>query len=92
MLWTINAGGVSGLVSCLFSMPQDIIKSKQQTHFGREPLRMKDAFLQLHREGGIKRIFKGTTPTLARGYLANMVTLPLFDYIHNKLTESDSDS
>ena len=38
-------------------------------------------------EGGMKGLFKGVTPTLARGYLVNMVTLPLFDAIKGKLEE-----
>ena len=38
-------------------------------------------------DGGVRGLFKGVAPTLARGYLVNMVTLPLFDAIKGKLEE-----
>ena len=72
-------------------MPQDIVKTKQQTHPGPDFLRGKDVLRDLYREGGIRRIFKGSGPTFARGYLTNMVTLPLFDAIHSRLESSKSD-
>ena len=36
-------------------------------------------------EGGVRGLFKGIAPVLVRGYLVNMVTLPLFDAIKGKL-------
>lgn len=75
----MNAGGIGGVASWIVSIPQDIVKNKQQCHVGEKPLGMKECFYQLKNDGGIGRIFKGTGPTLARGYIVNVVTLPLFD-------------
>ena len=66
-------------MSWVVSIPQDIIKNKQQCHVGEKPLGMKECFYQLKNDGGIGRIFKGVGPTLTRGYIVNVVTLPLFD-------------
>lgn len=75
------------MISWIVSIPQDIVKTKQMTHMGTEPLRAREAISQLVREGGVRRIFRGTGPTLARGYLTNMITLPLFDALSEKLRE-----
>ena len=54
---------------------------------GAQPLRMREAFNQLHAEGGISRLCKGVGPTLARGYLVNMITLPMYDALMNRFEE-----
>lgn len=48
---------------------------------------MSEAFQQLHREGGIQSLFKGCGPTLARAYVVNAVTLPMFDAVISKLSK-----
>ena len=87
-MWTINAGGSAGVLSWVVSLPQDIIKAKQQCHEGPRALTMSEAYLMLIREGGIRRIFKGMGPTFFRGYVVNMVTLPLYDGISQYLKDS----
>ena len=37
------------------------------------------------REGGYRKLFKGIAPTLCRGYIVNVVTLPMFDAILQKV-------
>jgi len=87
-MWTINAGGCAGVLSWAVSLPQDMIKVKQQCHVGSQALSISEAYIQLIREGGIRRIFKGMGPTLGRGYVVNMVTLPLYDAISQYLKGS----
>jgi len=48
---------------------------------------MSEAFQQLQRDGGMQRIFKGCGPTLARGYIVNAVTLPMFDAVLARLSK-----
>jgi hypothetical protein len=55
------------------------------THLGQQPLRFVEAYHQIVSEGGHKRLYKGAGPTLCRGYLMSMVTLPMFDAVMNKL-------
>ena len=54
---------------------------------GPQPLRFQEAYNQLIAEGGIKRLTKGMGPTLFRGYLVNMITLPMYDALMNKYEE-----
>ena len=89
MFWDLNSGGCAGALSWLFMIPQDAIKTKQQCHNGFRPLPFHQAVNRLIKEGGIRRIFKGIGPILARGYIVNMVTLPLYDGIKRHL-EADS--
>ena len=85
----MNAGGTAGMVSWMCSLPQDVIKTKQQAHVGLEPLTLKKAYSQVAREGGLRGLFKGAGPTLARGYLVNLVTLPMFDVISGRLRSEE---
>jgi solute carrier family 25 carnitine/acylcarnitine transporter 20/29 len=84
-LWRLNAGGTAGVLSWIASLPQDVLKTKQQAFIGKEPLSFKAACAQIAREGGVRRLFKGAAPTFARGYLVNFVTLPMFDAISENL-------
>ena len=83
--WILNAGGCAGVISWALSIPQDIIKTKQQCHMGEHPLSIKEAYQQLMREGGVRRIFNGAAPMLTRGYVKHMVTLPVYDLIVSRL-------
>ena len=46
---------------------------------------MAQAYNLLMSEGGARRICKGLYPTLLRGYIVNMITLPLYDAIKDQL-------
>jgi len=50
---------------------------------------MIEAFRSLKAEGGYQRFFRGSGPTIGRGYLVNTVTLPLFDILARKLRGSE---
>ena len=91
-LWRLNAGGTAGVLSWIVSLPQDVVKTKQQAHVGAQALSFKAACSQIAREGGVRRLFRGAAPTFARGYLVNLVTLPMFDAISGKLRSEDYSS
>lgn len=47
---------------------------------------MVESYHLLNNEGGIRQIFKGLYPALARGYVVNMVTLPMYDAVKDQLS------
>jgi len=75
-------------MSWIFTIPQDIIKTKQQCHTGPTPLKYADAVRQMWSEGGVRRLFKGTTPTLTRAYIMNAAVLPIFDELTKHLNKT----
>ena len=75
------------MLSWIVSIPQDAIKTRQQTHLGERPLTISEAYYQLKNEGGTRRMFKGIYPALLRGYIVNMVTLPLYDCVKAQLDQ-----
>lgn len=82
---SMNAGGAAGALSWVFSVPQDIIKKKQQCHLGVKPLSMLQAYTSMMSESGVRGMFKGFSSTIVRGYLVNAIILPLYDGIKNNL-------
>ena len=50
---------------------------------------MRDAYTTLTREGGSRSFMTGTCPSLVRAYFVNLVTLPLYDAIKDKLDGID---
>ena len=47
-----------------------------------------DAVHQMMNEGGVRRLFKGTTPTLTRAYIMNAAVLPIFDELSKYLNKT----
>jgi len=47
-----------------------------------------DAVREMWSEGGVRRLFKGTTPTLARAYIMNAAVLPIFDELTKYLNKN----
>jgi len=52
---------------------------------------MAEAYNVIVGEGGARRICKGMYPTLLRGYIVNMVTLPLYDAVKDQLGGGDNE-
>ena len=51
---------------------------------------MREAFaLMTQSEGGFRQIFRGLQPALARGYVVNMVTLPMYDAVKDRISGGD---
>ena len=75
----MNCGGLAGTAAWTIALPSDIVKTKQMTHLGAEPMRFMEALKQLLQEGGVGRIFRGAGPTLVKAYYTNMIILPLYD-------------
>lgn len=86
--WVLNAGGTAGVISWFFSIPQDMIKTRQQIWQGEKPLRMIEAFNQIRGEGGLLRIFKGSGPALSGMYIGSLITLPLYDQLMVRLGDT----
>jgi solute carrier family 25 carnitine/acylcarnitine transporter 20/29 len=69
------AGGVGGLLYWLTTFPTDVVKSSMQSDsVDRTQRRFRgvaDCARQLWAEGGVRRLYRGLTPALARSVPAN---------------------
>jgi hypothetical protein len=79
LLWTCNAGGLAGLVSWVVTIPQDIVKTMQQTHSEERPLKISEAYNKIVKDGGLRNLYRGCGPTYLRTYCINIIVLPLYD-------------
>jgi hypothetical protein len=81
----MNAGGLAGVLSWACSIPQDIVKTMQQTHIEEKPLRFKDAYSRIVSDGGIRNLYRGCGPTYLRTYSINVIILPMYDAILERM-------
>ncbi|XP_050526998.1 congested-like trachea protein isoform X1 [Daktulosphaira vitifoliae] len=72
MLNTIFAGGMAGILNWLVAMPPDVLKSRLQTApENMYPRGVRDVFLRLYREEGLRALYSGVTPVMLRAFPAN---------------------
>ena len=46
---------------------------------------MQEAYYEVTQNGGIRKLFRGFKATLIYGYIVNLVILPVYDYIYDRL-------
>jgi hypothetical protein len=49
---------------------------------------MIEAVNQIRSEGGLLRIFKGSSPALSGMYIGSLITLPLYDKLMARLSDT----
>ena len=76
-------GGVAGQASWIVSYPFDIIKTQIQINETRR-VRMLEVVRRIYAEQGMLAFFKGMSPTLARSFVVNCLTLPIFERLNDK--------
>ena len=80
MMW---CGGVAGQASWIVSYPYDIVKTQIQINWNRR-VPMREVVNRIYSEQGMLAFFKGMSPTLARSFVVNSVTLPAFEFLNEK--------
>ncbi|XP_015788897.1 mitochondrial carnitine/acylcarnitine carrier protein-like [Tetranychus urticae] len=69
---TIIAGGMAGVFNWIVAIPADVLKSRLQTApEGTYPNGIRDVFIKLMREDGVKALYRGATPVFLRAFPAN---------------------
>ena len=81
------AGGLAGICSWFASYPFDIVKARIQMdgvhalHGERQYKGMVDCFVKICKEGGVRRLFKGLTPTLLRAFVWSAAAFPAVEFV-----------
>jgi hypothetical protein len=91
VLWNINAAGVASITSWTLTMPQNLVKSmiSNPENQGKQ-MKIIPTFKKIYREHGIMRFYQGYLPTITRGYLVNIITMPLCEAILRRInTENE---
>ena len=78
LITRIWCGGVAGQISWIVSYPFDIIKTEIQCTQHRK-VSMREVCIKGYRAYGFYYFWKGLYPTLIKSFIANGVTLPLWD-------------
>ena len=72
-------GGLGGCFVWFVIYPLDIINTNIQTTNEKS---MGRSFVQLYREDGIRRFYRGLGPTMLRSLYADAITLVAFDWMN----------
>lgn len=86
------AGGLAGICSWISSYPLDMMKARLQmdgVHGERQYKGMVDCFLKMHKEGGVKLLFKGLTPTLLRAFVWSAAAFPAVEFVKLQFSTTD---
>jgi solute carrier family 25 citrate transporter 1 len=80
-LQTIIAGGIAGAASVLGNNPIDVIKTNMQGLNSAKYKGTVDCFMQIVKAEGVRGLYKGTVPRLARVVADVAITFTLFEHI-----------
>ena len=87
---TVLAGGLSGSMSWMCNLPIDFVKSRMQADDLRQP-RLRNTFecaRDLVLRDGLRSFYRGLPAVLARAFVFNAVTLPVYAFVKPFLKES----
>lgn len=73
------AGGCSGVAFWTVFYPSDVVKTRIQVDPAYSGMSMGKAIRHLHREGGLRALYRGWTMTAARSFPSNAVIFAVFD-------------
>ena len=71
----VLAGGTAGVLSWIFVIPVDVVKSRVQYSGGT----IRDCTRSIYREAGIHGFFRGTLPCIARAFPVNAATFVTYE-------------
>ena len=78
---TLFAGGMAGIFNWSVAIPADVLKSRLQTApEGKYPRGIRDVFVELRREEGLKALYRGATPVFLRAFPANAACFFGYEY------------
>jgi hypothetical protein len=83
ILLLMLCGGWAGQLSWIVSYPADVIKTTIQVTT-TEKLTMRYVASTNYRAHGLSWFFKGMSAALARSFVVNSITLPVYDYLYYK--------
>ncbi len=71
--WSMFHGGMAGLANWMTAYPFDVVKSKMQNDSMSSPsfTAMRQAFLSVFREGGIRAFYRGYSVVIVRAFPTN---------------------
>lgn len=78
---TLIAGGLAGIANWSVAIPPDVLKSRLQiAPAGKYPRGIRDVFVELRREEGLRALYKGATPVFLRAFPANAACFFGYEY------------
>lgn len=78
---TLVAGGLAGIANWSVAIPADVLKSRLQiAPAGKYPRGIRDVFIELRREEGLRALYKGATPVFLRAFPANAACFFGYEY------------
>jgi len=93
MVSSLVSGGLSGVLSSSMLQPFDVVRTQMQKGVeGCAHLTTKKAFKFVVKEGGVRALWRGLTPTIARVGFGTAMYFSLLNVISQALTKAESHS
>ncbi|XP_064490348.1 dicarboxylate carrier SLC25A8-like [Ornithodoros turicata] len=88
----ILAGITTGGLAVVCAQPTDVVKVRMQAQSGRAPARYASSFQaykMIARDEGMRGLYKGTLPNIARNAIVNAAELVCYDSIKEQILNAD---
>ncbi|XP_071965065.1 mitochondrial carnitine/acylcarnitine carrier protein-like [Antedon mediterranea] len=77
---TLLAGGVAGMMICIYAFPADTLKSRMQTAPDGHYRNLRHVFTTLYKQEGLMSLYKGFSAAIIRSFPANAACLCGFEF------------
>jgi len=88
------SGAISGIIAAIFTLPFDVMKTRQQMHIDKfqNITPMRSLFIKIYKEEGISGFMKGAVPRAARVAPACAIMISCYEFLKSVIIKQKSET